>query len=121
MGGGIDGSKPVGQIKSAKRALCIADHEARKAGGRGDVQSQENLFALVHFLASQVYDENHKQLLTPKLKKDYMFLMSQYIKNKEAVMISNDENNKENLSSSKIELSELIFELWECGLIKVER
>lgn len=56
MGQGIDGSRPVGELKSIKRALCIAEFEARKAADRGDVPSYTNMIALVHFLANQLYE-----------------------------------------------------------------
>jgi len=56
MGIGIDGSKPIGDIKSAKRAMLIAEHEARKAGQRGDLESITNLRALVTYLANQVFE-----------------------------------------------------------------
>jgi hypothetical protein len=54
MGEGIDGSRPT-TIRSAKRALCIAEHEARKAGQRGDLESITNLRALVTFLAEETF------------------------------------------------------------------
>lgn len=56
MGQGIDGSRPVGELKSIKRALCIAEFEARKAADRNDTASYTNLIALVHFLANQLYE-----------------------------------------------------------------
>lgn len=56
MGKGIDGSRPIGDIKSAKRALFIAEFECRKAADRADTSSYTNLTALVHFLAGLVYE-----------------------------------------------------------------
>jgi hypothetical protein len=57
MGEGIDGSKPIGPITSAKRAMMIAEYEARKASKRGDTCSETNLRALVSFIAGFAYQE----------------------------------------------------------------
>jgi len=52
---GIDGSKPT-TIVSTTRALSICEFEARKAGIRGDWESENNLRALVYFLANHCFD-----------------------------------------------------------------
>lgn len=57
MGIGIDGSKPIGALKSAKRALCIVEHEAREAAKRQDTNSATNLRAVVTFLSGIVFDD----------------------------------------------------------------
>jgi len=57
MGEGIDGSKPIGPISSAKRAMLIAEFEARKAADRQDENSYRNMRALVTFLAGFAYRE----------------------------------------------------------------
>jgi hypothetical protein len=56
MGENIAGNKPT-VIRSAKRALCIAEYEARKAGQRGDAASEINLRALVAYIADTSFGE----------------------------------------------------------------